>query len=137
MVTKEQIKELALANGFKLKEQPDGSFDLNPYVYEFAEKLLDLKIAESKPGWYVQDRRGQREMGNSMKFWYKAGYGAKISKFFHWTDAESVKRSIGGCEWHQAWYAPYIDSLAERTVDVQLANREDERAMMIAHGFGV
>lgn len=36
----EQIKELALANGFKLKEQPNGAMDLNPYVYEFAAALL-------------------------------------------------------------------------------------------------
>ena len=37
---KEKIKQIALANGFKLKEQPDGSMDLNPYVYDFAEALL-------------------------------------------------------------------------------------------------
>lgn len=36
----DEIKELALANGFKLKEQPDGSMDLNPYVYQFARALL-------------------------------------------------------------------------------------------------
>ncbi|UZA02977.1 hypothetical protein LP111_12940 [Moraxella bovis] len=40
MLTNEEIKNLALANGFKLKEQPNGSMDLNPYVYEFARKLL-------------------------------------------------------------------------------------------------
>ncbi|WP_165525534.1 DUF551 domain-containing protein [Psychrobacter pygoscelis] len=39
-MTKEQIKKLALDKGFKLKEQPDGTMDLNPYVYEFAEALL-------------------------------------------------------------------------------------------------
>lgn len=38
-MNKQQIKELALANGFKLKGQPDGTFDLNPYVYEFASAL--------------------------------------------------------------------------------------------------
>ena len=37
---KEQIKELALRTGFKLKEQSDGGMDLNPYVYEFAQTLL-------------------------------------------------------------------------------------------------
>jgi len=36
---REQIKELALANGFKLKTQPDGTEDLNPYVYEFARAV--------------------------------------------------------------------------------------------------
>lgn len=38
-MNKQQIKELALANGFKLKEQPDGTLDLNPYVYKFAHAL--------------------------------------------------------------------------------------------------
>jgi len=31
----DQIKEIALHAGFKLKEQPDGGMDLNPYVYTF------------------------------------------------------------------------------------------------------
>ena len=39
-MTKAQIRELALANGFKLKKQPNGSRDLNPYVYYFAYSLL-------------------------------------------------------------------------------------------------
>ena len=39
-MTNDQIKELALANGFKLKEQPNGEMDLNPYVYEFARALI-------------------------------------------------------------------------------------------------
>lgn len=38
-MNKQKIKELALANGFKLKQQPDGVEDLNPYVYEFATAL--------------------------------------------------------------------------------------------------
>ena len=36
----EQVKSIALSNGFKLKEQPGGEMDLNPYVYDFAETLL-------------------------------------------------------------------------------------------------
>ena len=39
-MTNNQIKELALANGFKLKEQSDGTMDLNPYVYDFARALM-------------------------------------------------------------------------------------------------
>lgn len=38
-IDRAQIKELALANGFKLKEQPDGTMDLNPYVYDFVKAL--------------------------------------------------------------------------------------------------
>ena len=40
-MTKAQIRELALANGFKLKKQPDGSMDLNPYVYDMMIALLN------------------------------------------------------------------------------------------------
>lgn len=46
-MNKERIKELALANGFKLKEQPDGALDLNPYVYKFAAALKAQWQAEA------------------------------------------------------------------------------------------
>lgn len=46
MIDCNQIKELALASGFKLKEQASGNMDLNSYVYEFAEKLLEDKQRE-------------------------------------------------------------------------------------------
>lgn len=49
-ITMEDIKEIALANGFKLKEQPNGSVDLNPYVYDFAKALL-IKV-KSNNGVY-------------------------------------------------------------------------------------
>ena len=39
-ITHQYIKELALECGFKLKEQPNGDLDLNPYVYTFADKLI-------------------------------------------------------------------------------------------------
>ena len=35
----QKIKELALANGFKLKEQASGDIDLNAYVYDFANAI--------------------------------------------------------------------------------------------------
>ena len=40
IIGKQYIKDVALDCGFKLKEQPDGSMDLNPYVYTFADKLI-------------------------------------------------------------------------------------------------
>ena len=43
MIEKFRIKAMALSSGFKLKEQPNGEMDLNPYVYEFA-KLLELAV---------------------------------------------------------------------------------------------
>ena len=39
-MNKKYIKDVALECGFKLKEQPDGELDLNPYVYTFADKLI-------------------------------------------------------------------------------------------------
>lgn len=41
----ERVTQLALANGFKLKEQPDGSMALNPYVFEFVAALLAERAA--------------------------------------------------------------------------------------------
>lgn len=38
-MNKQQIKDLALASGFKLKPQVNGTEDLNPYVYKFAAEL--------------------------------------------------------------------------------------------------
>lgn len=63
-MTDEQIKELALANGFKLKLQPPAyncappHYDLNPYVYQFARALLQAaSAAPAQEGWIsVEDR---------------------------------------------------------------------------------
>ena len=35
----QKVKELALANGFSLKEQASGNMDLHSYVYEFANAI--------------------------------------------------------------------------------------------------
>ena len=40
IIAKQYIKDVALECGFKLKEQPNGELDLNPYVYTFADKLI-------------------------------------------------------------------------------------------------
>lgn len=39
-MNKQDIKALFLAHGYKEKQQPDGSMDLNPYVYEAAQALI-------------------------------------------------------------------------------------------------
>lgn len=43
-MTNEEIEKIALASGFKLKRQDDGSMALNPYVYTFAQALLDAQM---------------------------------------------------------------------------------------------
>ena len=39
-MSKQTVKDLALKNGFKLKQQPNGELELNPYVYDFADELV-------------------------------------------------------------------------------------------------
>ena len=43
-----QIKEIALANGFSLKEQLGGHMDLNPYVYEFAQAIKKEALEQAR-----------------------------------------------------------------------------------------
>lgn len=45
----QKIKELALANGFKLKEQASGNMDLNAYVYDFANAIEQEAKAKAVP----------------------------------------------------------------------------------------
>ena len=42
-----KIKELALANGFKLKERASGNMDLNAYVYDFANAIEQATKAQA------------------------------------------------------------------------------------------
>lgn len=43
LLDRDTVKSLALANGFKLKDQGNGVMDLNPYVYDFAAALMNRK----------------------------------------------------------------------------------------------
>ena len=49
----QKIKELALANGFSLKEQASGNMDLHSYVYEFAAAIEQAAKAQAIPAGYV------------------------------------------------------------------------------------
>lgn len=49
----QRIKELTLANGFKLKEQVSGNMDLNAYVYDFANAIEREVKAQAVPKWFV------------------------------------------------------------------------------------
>ena len=48
----QKIKELALANGFSLKEQASGNMDLHSYVYEFANAIEQAVKAQAVPEGY-------------------------------------------------------------------------------------
>lgn len=47
----QEIKEIALANGFSLKEQASGNMDLHSYVYEFANAIEQAAKAQAVPEW--------------------------------------------------------------------------------------
>lgn len=49
----QKIKELALANGFKLKEQASGNVDLHSYVYEFANAIEQAAKAQVPEGFVL------------------------------------------------------------------------------------
>ena len=49
----QKIKELALANGFSLKEQASGNMDLHSYVYEFANAIEQAAKAQVVPDTYT------------------------------------------------------------------------------------
>ena len=53
----QKIKELALANGFKLKEQASGNMDLNAYVYDFANAVEQAAKAQAVPEWISTSER--------------------------------------------------------------------------------
>lgn len=67
-MTNDQIKEIALANGFKFKEQPSGEMNLNPYVYKFSRELLKaqherIRIALENLSDAVDNTHDQRVIG--------------------------------------------------------------------------
>lgn len=41
-ISNDLIQQIALDNGFQLKDQPDGTKDLHPYVYNFARSLVRI-----------------------------------------------------------------------------------------------
>ena len=61
----QKIKELALANGFSLKEQASGNMDLHSYVYEFANAIEQAAKAQAVPN--VQQALNDRLLVRSIK----------------------------------------------------------------------
>lgn len=57
----QKIKELALANGFKLKEQASGNMDLNAYVYDFANAIEQETKAQAVPEWISVEKKNTED----------------------------------------------------------------------------
>lgn len=126
----ERFREAFFSEQPSLKNQ---SYTELPVMWLAGFRNKASAVPETKKrigGYYIQDLRSP--IGNCMKFWYKSGYGTKHAKFFWCETYEQAKQYQGGCDWFKIWYAPYIDTLVEHTVDMQLANRDQEKVMIKA-----
>lgn len=90
----QKIKELALANGFKLKEQASGNMDLNAYVYDFANAIEQEAKAQAVPDLRdLQERIGGHQ-------YYHDEHGHMI------VDMDDVVKEISGFDRWKAQAVP-------------------------------
>ncbi|WLF84801.1 DUF551 domain-containing protein [Moraxella sp. ZY210820] len=73
MLSKETIKDFALANGFKLKEQTNGEMDLNPYVYDTINKAIAFYESKKNGGWISIDDDLPKVKGRYLCYYPKSG----------------------------------------------------------------
>lgn len=68
-MTKDHMKDILLANGFKLKEQAGGTQDLNPYVYDAVSKVVLLTLGQIVAD--MTDFIDSKDMAESQHMLYK------------------------------------------------------------------
>ena len=78
----QKIKELALANGFSLKEQASGNMDLHSYVYEFANAIEQAAKAQAVPDGFVEKTESNTHHYFKLKDWDE------------WTCIDGIKDAI-------------------------------------------
>ena len=78
----QKIKELALANGFSLKEQAGGNMDLHSYVYEFANAIEQAVKAQAVPEGFVEKTESNTRHYFKLKDWDE------------WTCIDGIKDAI-------------------------------------------
>ena len=78
----QKIKELALANGFSLKEQASGNMDLHSYVYEFANAIEQAAKAQAVPEGLVEKTESNTRHYFKLKDWDE------------WTCIDGIKDAI-------------------------------------------
>ena len=78
----QKIKELALANGFSLKEQASGNMDLNSYVYDFANAIEQAAKAQAVPEGFVEKTESNTNHYFKLKDWDE------------WTCIDGIKDAI-------------------------------------------
>lgn len=96
---KDQIIALALANGFKLKQQPNGEMALNPYVFDFANAIAE-KIT---PAWIPCSERMPEE-GVDVLCYLDFGFG----NFFRLIGCYSANPIDAG--WHSDQFENSVPS---------------------------
>ena len=78
----QKIKELALANGFSLKEQASGNMDLHSYVYEFANAIEQAAKAQAVPeGFVLVDKHQLAQLMANMDSFRKKALGDDYVSF--------------------------------------------------------
>ena len=83
----QKIKELALANGFSLKEQASGNMDLHSYVYEFANAIEQAVKTQVVPdGFVVVPEEPTERMLDSAY--------SSISDNLHYADLENIYKAM-------------------------------------------
>ena len=76
----QKIKELALANGFSLKEQASGNMDLHSYVYEFANAIEQAVKAQAVPeGFVLVEKKEFEQMQEFEDLYRRAIFNSKKS----------------------------------------------------------
>ena len=89
----QKIKELALANGFSLKEQASGNMDLHSYVYEFANAIEQAVKAQAVPeGFVLVPKAGAQYFSHDF-----IGDGFK----YHDTLDEAKKEAEASLDWYR------------------------------------
>lgn len=78
----QKIKELALANGFSLKEQASGNMDLHSYVYEFANAIEQAAKAQAVLEGFVEKTESNTHHYFKLKDWDE------------WTCIDGIKDAI-------------------------------------------
>ena len=97
----QKIKELALANGFSLKEQASGNMDLHSYVYEFANAIEQAVKAQA-----VRDNTTE-------KTWDEIHLDPK--ERLYWS-LRSAKKRKSDLNWHHASHQTCVGSTHGRKI---------------------
>ena len=88
-----KIQELALANGFSLKEQASGNMDLHSYVYEFAQAIENEVLAQAR-SVFGQKSTIQKEKKLFNEYWHENNLpfeGEEEFKKYAWDAWQAAK----------------------------------------------